>query len=575
MHLRPLRSSRSASPARAPRAVSAHRSGARRGFAAVALSSTALLLAACSGGGETVVTVTSTPQTDGQAGQGSAPAQVSSAPESSGGDTGSGPIVSSAPDSGARSSAAPGSGAGSSAAPASSAPASSAPAPSSASESSAPESSSVAAAPVTLLDRSGAPLMSHQTVQVISVDPSKITDKAGTAATMAKALQPIDASFTTASLQKELSGSAPFTLVSLRTTTAADAIDTLTALPGVTAAAQRRFLVDNPELTSPVFTQLTSAVNSGTALGSGKVRTSLDSGIQLAAQKALQDSKYPAAIVAIQPSTGGILAVAQNSKADALGPIALNGLYPPGSTFKTITVAAALAGGKVTAQTPLACPATANLEGRLIPNENKFALGTVPLTTAFAQSCNTTIAGLGVKLAPNQMSDTAKQFGLGVDYVIPGITTVTGKVPTASTSFQRVEEAIGQWQVVASPFGMALTGATVAAGKLPTPTLVSGTKTVADQQPPPLSSSVVEQLQTMFKATVSDGTAEALKNIGGVGGKTGTAQYGDGTNSHGWFVGTNKDMAFAVLLVGGQASKNAVSTAGDFLRGAQKYLPGR
>ncbi|NNG36158.1 penicillin-binding transpeptidase domain-containing protein [Nakamurella aerolata] len=432
----------------------------------------------------------------------------------------------------------------------------------------------MASGPVTLLDRNGGPLMSNQTVEVISVDPSKVTDKAGTAATMAKVLQPIDSSFTTASVQEQLSGTAPFTLVSLRTTTAADAIRTLKALPGVTSAAQPRFVIDNPELESPVFTQLTAAVNDGTALGSGRVRTSIDSGIQLAAQKALQDSKYPAAIVAIQPSTGGILAVAQNAKANELGPIALNGLYPPGSTFKTVTVAAALADGDVTAQTPLACPATANLEGRLIPNENKFALGTVPLTTAFARSCNTTIAGLGVKLPPEAMSDTAKQFGLGVDYNIPGITTVTGKVPVAKTSFERVEEAIGQWQVVASPFGMALTGATVAAGKLPTPTLVSGTKTVADQQPPAVSSSVISQLQTMFKATVSDGTAEALADIGGVGGKTGTAQYGDGSTSHGWFVGTQKDMAFAVLLVGGEASKNAVSTAGDFLRGAQQYVPG-
>ncbi|MFP3468011.1 penicillin-binding transpeptidase domain-containing protein, partial [Leifsonia sp. SIMBA_070] len=76
--------------------------------------------------------------------------------------------------------------------------------------------------------------------------------------------------------------------------------------------------------------------------------------------------------MAISPSTGGILAVAQNDAANKEGPIALTGLYPPGSTFKTVTTAAALTSGAVTPQTQLPCPGRATIEGRTIPNEDEF-----------------------------------------------------------------------------------------------------------------------------------------------------------------------------------------------------------
>ncbi len=97
----------------------------------------------------------------------------------------------------------------------------------------------------------------------------------------------------------------------------------------------------------------------------------------------------PAAIVALRPSTGAVLAVAQNAPADAQGAIALTCLYPPGSTFKTVTTSAALQAGKVTPDTVLPCPGTENIEGRQIPNDDNFDLGSVPLHSAFAHSCNT------------------------------------------------------------------------------------------------------------------------------------------------------------------------------------------
>jgi cell division protein FtsI/penicillin-binding protein 2 len=59
----------------------------------------------------------------------------------------------------------------------------------------------------------------------------------------------------------------------------------------------------------------------------------------------------------------------------------------------------------------------------------------------------------------------------------------------------------------------------------------------------------------------------ALKAFPGLRGKTGTAQYGDGTHAHGWFVGYRGDLAFAVLLTGAEKSSKAVAAAARFLSG--------
>ncbi len=120
------------------------------------------------------------------------------------------------------------------------------------------------------------------------------------------------------------------------------------------------------------------------------------------------------------------------------------------------------------------CPGTANIEGRVIPNDDSFDLGSVPLHTAFAFSCNTTMGRLAVGLPATALTDAAAQFGLGVDYVTPGLVTVTGNVPEARTPAERVESAIGQGRVTASPFGMALVAASIAHGSTPLPMLVEG-----------------------------------------------------------------------------------------------------
>lgn len=131
------------------------------------------------------------------------------------------------------------------------------------------------------------------------------------------------------------------------------------------------------------------------------------------------------------------------------------------------------------------CPGSATIEGRTIPNDDHFDLGSVPLHTAFApRSCNTTMDRLAVSMSPVALHDAALQFGLGVDYVTPGLTTVTGSVPSANTAAQRVESAIGQGRVTASPFGMALVAASIARESTPAPITGSGRPGVGDTSAP-------------------------------------------------------------------------------------------
>lgn len=293
--------------------------------------------------------------------------------------------------------------------------------------------------------------------------------------------------------------------------------------------------------------------------------TTLSVGVQNAAQAAVNAEPTPSMIVAMQPSTGEVLAVAQNPVADKQGPIALMGRYPPGSTFKIATAAAALAGGKVTGATPLGCPATITVQGREIPNSGKFDKGTIPLSSAFAFSCNTTFAQLATQMGPSELTETAKQLGLGVDFVMPGATTVTGSVPPASNVVERAEDGFGQGKVVASPFGMALLVSTVATGKMPTPTLLRGATTKADATVEPVSPQVLDGVRAMMQEMVR--ITPALAAFPDLRGKTGTAQFGDGTHAHGWFVGYRGDLAFAVLLTGAEVSSKAVAAAARFLSG--------
>ncbi|HEU5471849.1 MAG TPA: penicillin-binding transpeptidase domain-containing protein [Actinophytocola sp.] len=317
-------------------------------------------------------------------------------------------------------------------------------------------------------------------------------------------------------------------------------------------------------LTDAAGTELERLAGSG---GEGKPLASvLSIPVQRAAQAAVDSVAAPARLVAIKPSTGDILAVAQNGPAGA-EPRALNGLYPPGSTFKIATATAALQAGVATPDTVLPCPGSLTIGQRTIPNDNGFALGDVPLHSAFARSCNTTFGQLAADLGPDALSTAAGQLGLNADFTIPGLTTEAGAVEPAQGNAQKVENGIGQGTVRASPFGVALMSATVASGRAVVPRLWRdlATEVTAGYQPPPRA--VLDRVRAMMREVVTAGTATAIGRRGAVFGKTGTAQFGDGSAAHGWFTGYRGDLAFAVLVESAGSSAPAVAASSAFLGG--------
>jgi hypothetical protein len=286
------------------------------------------------------------------------------------------------------------------------------------------------------------------------------------------------------------------------------------------------------------------------------ISLTLDRLVQNAAQHAVDGQWRKAMIVVIKPSTGEVLAVAQNGAADADGPAATTGLYPPGSTFKIVTAGAALGARMATPDTLLGCPGQIEIGDRVIPNYDKFDLGVVPMAQAFANSCNTTFAELASRMTPTALTVAASQYGIGPDYTMEGLTTVTGTVPPTVDLAERTEDGFGQGKVLVTPFGMALAAATVAAGRTPTPFLIAGRPTVESGDHPPADPVVVDGLRTMMRQVVTNGTARDIDGLGQVYGKTGEAEFPGG--SHAWFTGYRGDLAFAGLIVGGGSSSYAV-----------------
>jgi cell division protein FtsI/penicillin-binding protein 2 len=286
------------------------------------------------------------------------------------------------------------------------------------------------------------------------------------------------------------------------------------------------------------------------------VSITLDRTVQNAAQMAVNGQGRKAMMVVIRPSTGEILAVAQNAAADADGPVATNGLYPPGSTFKIITAGAAIDRDMASPNTLLGCPGTIDIGQRTIPNYDNFDLGTVPMSKAFADSCNTTFAELASRMPPTALTVAASQYGIGPDYQIDGISTISGSVPPTVNLAERTEDGFGQGKVLVSPFGMALAAATVAAGKTPVPQLIVGKPTGVTGDRPQISPVMLDGLRSMMRLVVTNGTAKGIASEGDVRGKTGEAEFEGG--SHAWFAGYRGDMAFAALIVGGGSSEYAV-----------------
>ncbi|PWK70493.1 MecA-like transpeptidase family protein [Streptomyces sp. CG 926] len=284
------------------------------------------------------------------------------------------------------------------------------------------------------------------------------------------------------------------------------------------------------------------------------LKTYLDAKVQAAAEQAV--AKFPeASVVAVQPSTGHILAVANNRK-DGFN-AAMRGNRAPGSTMKIVTAAMLMDRGLVAADKPAECPKAVtwgrefhNLKNFDLPPGSSFA-------TSFARSCNTAF----IKQIKPVDDDSAlpkeatEVFGIGLDWKT-GIQSTDGKVPPA-TGAAAAAEYIGQGQITMNPLNVASITATARTGVFHQPLLVSpeldGRKIATAERR--MKASVRQQLVGMMKLTATSGTASgAMASVGGSdkGAKTGSAEVGGADASpDSWFTGFSDDVAAAAMVEGG------------------------
>ncbi|MDF2742741.1 MAG: Cell division protein FtsI [Actinomycetia bacterium] len=313
------------------------------------------------------------------------------------------------------------------------------------------------------------------------------------------------------------------------------------------------------------------------------VETTLEPLAQRAAENALDPVGKPAALVAVRPSTGELVAVV-NTPVNGYNR-ALLGRYPPGSTFKVVTAEALLAGG-LRPGDQVDCPKQAKVGGRTFGNFEDEVLGRIPFSSAFAHSCNTAFVQQAAKrLDGDELVTAASRFGFNL-VASPGIPAVTSRVPTPSDKADLAAESFGQGRVTASPLQMALVAATVAEGRWRPPTLITGRpsnsgdgdETASNdsggsqpaKSPDPLDRKVAATLRTLMRQVVTEGTAAPARLPGRVGGKTGTAEFGTGDPlpTHAWFIGFRGDLAFAVVVEdGGVGGRVAAPVAARFLNG--------
>ena len=276
--------------------------------------------------------------------------------------------------------------------------------------------------------------------------------------------------------------------------------------------------------------------------------TTIDPTAEAAAGAAVTMHKG-SSMVAIQPSTGKILAIANNA---GFNDFALTAKVAPGSTMKVITSAALISSGALTSSSAVACPLAYTVQGITYHNDNNESLpaGT-PFVTDFAQSCNNAFSTQWPHLSGGGLAKAARQyFGLNQPWNIgiPGVSGSYFNAPASASGSELAQEAFGEGQLTASPLAMASVAATVSAGTFKQPILLPGTKQLTAT---PLPAGTVGQLKEMMQAVVTSGTAAGVGFGPGVYAKTGTADIQGQEQPNSWLIAFDpaKDVAVACLVV--------------------------
>ncbi len=280
-----------------------------------------------------------------------------------------------------------------------------------------------------------------------------------------------------------------------------------------------------------------------------QVKLTLDADLQRVAEEAVKQQAAggkPASLVAIQPSTGHILAMAYSPSGYNR---AVSAGQAPGSTMKVITSAALLEAG-VTPDTVVPCKDTTN-SPRQWHNDERGDFPAYTLADDFSHSCNTGFIDKGLeKLQPGTLTKVAReQFGLGLEWHI-GIDSRDATIPVPGTKDEAAAQYIGQGTIQVNSLAMASVAATVQSGRFRQPVLREDAKRVT--APGALPAGVARDLRAMMARTATQGTARTPMAglTGQIGAKTGTAESG-GTATNSWFVAYRGDLAVAAEVDGG------------------------
>jgi penicillin-binding protein A len=330
------------------------------------------------------------------------------------------------------------------------------------------------------------------------------------------------------------------------------------------------------------------------------IQTTINPKLQQVATQQLGTKK--GAVVAIDPTTGAILAMVSTPtydpntlathdlaaaraawtrlNADPGKPLSDRGtreIYPPGSTFKLITAAAALENG-MTPDTPINTPSQLTLpnSSSVLGNESNCGNGQQTMDQALQLSCNTAFANLGATLGAEKIRAQAEKFGFD-SVPMTDVNAAKSQFPSTLDAAQTMLSAIGQYDVAASPLQMAMVAAAICNnGVLKTPYLVSEVRSadlrVLYRHGPDgkqtMSTASAQALQGMMVNVVQKGTGTKAQLPGVVvGGKTGTAQTDPTKNPYAWFVSfaKNPDIAVAVFIEDANVERNDI--AGGALAG--------
>lgn len=366
----------------------------------------------------------------------------------------------------------------------------------------------------------GQPLMTEQTINVISMDPAKITDPVASTNALADAIAPVAPLIDGPALMQQLSAAQgkPFVAVNLRDGDFNILQPRMANIPGVVMTKQPKLVAADRRVWSPMLDALSKVWDDNRDQHSGwgvqlfepdgsfvtqlageqgppgpDIAATMDQRLQRAAEDAVVSTGSPTSVVAIQPSSGAVVAVAQNSQASARGSVAFTGLYPVGGMIELFKNVAAVTKNKA-------------------PQD----------------------------VSVGDAADAAGLLGVGIDFKIPGLDETTGRLPTAKNAAENVGRGNAADSLLASPWGMAIAAAAIANGQVPKPMIAIGQPATTEADLAALPGGATDRLRAMLHDGAGAPDMVSLNRYRDV------QAFGATTGNNGWLIATMGDLAFAV-----------------------------